>query len=541
MRGVLKSRRAISRVLAIVFIVIIVVTLIGAVYYLYFAPRKPKEVILTVAYTGDIHTLDPLMAVDTDSDEIIVNVYDTLVTYPIVTTEDGKLVTDTSRFAPMLATSWNISSDFKEYTFKLREGVTFHSGHKFNATAVKYTFERLKNYGWGVIYGNIKSVDIIDEYTVKITLNKSDPLFMHYIALYSSSILDPWVMEEHGGPDPSVNTWLASNECGTGPFILEEWTPGEEIILRANENYWAGAPKIDKVIIKIITDATTVEAMLERGELDGPIECPYHIPEKDVERLSQVEGLVLQEFVNPAEVTYLIINTQIPPFNNTLVRKAIAYAVPKADIIEAAVYGLAVEAKSILGIGMEGYNGSFWTYTYNLTKAKELLTQAGYPNGFKTTAYLPTGYERDRVVLTLLQNSLKQIGIELDIREVAAATYWDLIWTGKAPIVVMSWPSFVNDPFYHLKFLLSSSTIGPGGNWAFYNNSKVDALLEEGYYETNVTRRQEILNELQRIVAEDVPYIPLWHTKFVYIMRSNIKGFVFFVDTLTRYYYIEKE
>jgi peptide/nickel transport system substrate-binding protein len=536
----MRNIKAISRV-TIILASIIVIVIAGIIYYLTLPSPSPSPRLktLVVAYAGDIHTLDPLMAIDTDSDEVIANVYDQLVDYEITITPDGKKISNTGKFVPSLATSWEISPDGLEYVFHLRQGVKFHNGDPFNATAVKYTLDRLKKYGWGVLYGTIEKVEVIDQYTVKVTLNREDPLFMHYLWLYSSSILDPIVMEEHGGADPNANTWIASHAIGTGPYKLEEWSPGERIVLTANEDYWRGKPKIDKIIINIITEVSSLEMGLITGSIDGPIESPYHIPFKDVNLLMKTPGIKAENFTSIAEVEYFGLNCKIPPFDNVLVRQAMAWATPIDDIITGAAHGWAVPAKSMLGKGMSGYDPSYWCYSYNLTKAQELLVKAGYPNGFKTEAYIPSGDELSKSMLTIWQAALLKLNIIVDIREVAAPTFWDLLWNGKVPLFAMSWPSFVCDPIYHLKFLCHSSTIGPGGNWAFYNNTKMDELLTEAYFEKNSTKRNQIIGEIQNILANDVPYIPVWHTTYTYFMKQNVTGFVFYIDTLTRYWYLD--
>ncbi len=541
----------------VVAVIVLIVAVAMAIYFTYpsppITPTTPTspttsptvtttptgERVLLVAYSGDIHTLDPLMAMDTDSDEVIANLYDTLVEYPVEELPDGRLIANYSRFVPGLAERFEVSPDYREFTFYLRTGVKFHSGNELNATAVKYTFDRLKEYGWAGIYGGIEKVEIIDKYVVRITLKQSDPLFLHYIALYSSAILNPDVVDKHGGPDPSVNTWLASNEAGSGPFILEELKPGERIVLRAFKEYWKGTPKIDKVIIQIIPDVSVIEMKLIRGELQGPIESPYHIPFKDVEYMLAQKGVKAVQFVNPAEVYYIGLNTQTPPLNDVKVRQAIAHAVPYEDIIRVVAHGIAIRARSMLGPGMMGYDPTLWPYEYNLTRAKELLAEAGYPEGFRLVAYTATGEENWAMTLQILQESFRKVGIELEIRTVSAPTFWDLLWGGKVPLFMMSWPSFVVDPIYHLKFLTSSEAMGPGGNWAFYNNSRVDELLVKAYFETDVSKRVQLIQELQGIIAEEVPYIPIWHTKFTYFMSEGVSGFVYFPDTLTRYYYID--
>ncbi len=493
----------------------------------------PAEKTLVLAWTSDVHTLNPGMAIDTASDEIILNIYDTLVDYKLKEVDKGAYKAIVGEFAPALAESWEISEDGRTYTFHLRKDAKFHNGDLVTSHAVKYTLDALAKWGW--LYSNIDSVEAPDDYTVVVHLKKADPLFLHYLWLYSAGIVNPKLVEAHGGYT-SDNKWLTSNDAGSGPYKLVSWKPGEEIVLEAVKDHWR-KPKIDKVVIKIVKDPSVVEMMLKTGEIHGPAT----VPDKDINMMMKEPNLKYLVFDSYCDVFYVILNCQQYPLNVTKVRQALAWATPTDQIIKLVTYGWAEPAKSIVPKNTFGHDPSPWVYSYNITKAKELLKEAGFEKGVNLVAYIPPSWTTYVQILTILQDAWKKAGVNLEIRKVEDSTYWDMLWKGQIPVTIMDWPSFVADPGYHLMFLVHSKSIGPNGNWAFYNNSKVDKLVSDAYNASDPGVKAKLLSDVQKILAEDVPYIPLYYPKYVFFMNKKLTGYAFYPDTLTRYWLLDIE
>jgi len=183
---------------------------------------------------------------------------------------DGKWTPD---IVPVLAESWSVSDDGKVYTFKLRRNVTFHDGTKFNASAVKYSFDRAKRMNQGP-YGPVLGVAydssrVVDEYTVDVTVKRASSSFLQILTHSVCSIVSPTAVEQHGGiQDNTLNQWVNSNMVGTGPFVLERWTQGTEVVLRRNERYWGEKPALNRVIIRTIKEPTTKWMNLQGGDID---------------------------------------------------------------------------------------------------------------------------------------------------------------------------------------------------------------------------------------------------------------------------------
>ncbi|MCC6052016.1 MAG: ABC transporter substrate-binding protein, partial [Fervidicoccaceae archaeon] len=339
-------------------IVVIAVVLIGVLLALLPKQTVQQEKILVVGTTYDPKTLDPALAYDIASAMVIQNVYDSLVGYKPGTTE----------LEPKLAERWESNANGTEWIFYLRKNVKFHDGTELTADIVKQSIERAKALQGppSFLLDVIDRIEVIDKYTVKFVLKYP---FSPFPALAAFTIFSPV---------PPNATDLDTKPIGTGPFKLESWIKGQQVVLVANKGYWRGAPKTDKVIIKIYPDPTSLRVALEKGEVDLAI----GIQPSDYQALANNPNLKVA-YIDGLVIEWLGMNLRKEPLSNPLVRKAINYAIDYDYILNNILRGTASRLYGPLPPGVFGYDTEVekYGYKYNPELAKQLLAQAGYPNG----------------------------------------------------------------------------------------------------------------------------------------------------------------
>ncbi|MBY0010320.1 ABC transporter substrate-binding protein [Paenibacillus typhae] len=479
---------------------------------------------LTVAYSEGGTTLDPAEANDLTSDTLVLAAYDQLVTYGIKT-EDGANIANTEDIQPMLAESWEVSDDNTVYTFKLKQGVTFQSGNPVNAEAVAYSFERVANSSSGsFLYGMaaIKSVKVVDDSTVEITLTNANHNFLQIIAMYTFSIVDQKTVEAQGAD------YLKTNAAGSGPFTLEKWDPATEAVFTANESYWQGAPSLSKVTMKFTKEASNRVLLLDKGDVDMAIE----IPPKDVASLQSNTDLTVASNASN-RILFFAMNNNVKPFDNVKVRQAINYAIPYDELLSGVMYGQAKQMKSAVASNTPGFTDAGFVYEHNLDKAKELLAEAGYADGFTFDFTLGSGFDDWEDDAVLIQAELAKIGVTMNINKLARAQFLEQQKTNNLTSYISKWTSFVNDPGYHLGFLL----YGKGSsNYINYSNAEVDKLWEEANLETDAAKRTALYEQAQEIITTEAPWAYLYEYNRIVGMSNKISGYAFYPDEVIRFY-----
>ncbi|WP_372813133.1 ABC transporter substrate-binding protein [Paenibacillus sp.] len=479
---------------------------------------------ITIAYSqGAGQTMDPHEAADLTSASYAFALYDQLVTSG-TETKDGKTVGRTDQIVPSLAEKWTISDDKKTYTFVLRDGVKFHSGNPVNADAVVFSFKRLQSKGEsGSLYklSNIESFKKIDDKTVEFKLAAPNPLFLKYLATFTFSVVDPSVVE--GKPDG----YLTQNSAGSGAFTLEKWDPATEAVFVANKSYWKGAPKVDKVVVKYVKEASNRELFLEKGDIDVALD----IPAKDVGSLSKKDNLVISsESTN--RIVYMGMNANFKPFDNLKVRQAINYLINQDKLLQDVVYGQASKMTSSISSKSPAHTSEGYEYKYDVEKAKSLLKEAGYEKGFTFDLTISSATQDYEDIAVLLKAELEKVGITLNINKVAPAQYRELTTKKSVPAFLGKYTSLVNDPSYHYGFLLDSKG---ASNYAAYNNPEVDSLLAKGNSETDEAKRTAIYKEVQKKITADSPWAYLYESNLIAGFNKNVKGYVFYPDEIIRF------
>ena len=497
------------------------------------------ENVLRVTYTDEIESGDPRQ---TTADYIIqLNVFDTLT--KTEANEDGEL-----EIVPGLAESWTISDDGKTYSFKLREGVTFTNGETLTADDVLYTVDSMLdperaalNTDWmnmiagaqDVLDGNSETVEgkgiiIHDDYNFDIVLDDSYSPFLATLSVPGWSILNREACEEadEAGGGPSVTKFGNDPEytVGCGPFILKEWVLNDHVYLEANPDYWQGAPAIEGVVIKVIPDADTEKMLFESGQTDiFDLDVARHLIPEYQESEEWSDNIVPKTVLG---VTYLAINENIEPFDDVNVRKALQMAIDKETIIEEMYSGTAVPANGIYPPGLIGYNEDLEEIPYDPEGAKELLAEAGYPDGFDMTIATTANDDQATTdLVAIIQQQFAEIGVNVTIDQMDEASWYDVRATGELPMYMATWYADINDPDNFIyTFFSDDSTVTRSFN--YYNTEAMDRI-EAARHMTDEDARVKEYQDLEKLVIQDdAAWIPLWHAEKVRLVQHRVKGFV---------------
>ncbi|OLO42314.1 glutathione ABC transporter substrate-binding protein [Alkalihalophilus pseudofirmus] len=420
-----------------------------------------------------------------------------------------------SDISPLLATDWT-QLDEITWEFTLREDVTFHDGTAFNADAVKTSFDRLLDPEVGspraVVFSMVDEVKVVEEFTVQFILSEPFSPLLSILASHEGGIISPKSIEEHGKN-------IIQEPNGTGPFAFKSWTPGQEIVLNKNEQYWGAESKVDNVVLKVVPEETTRVSMLETGE--AHVAEPLSAPMVSTIEASQNSEVYRSEGFG---TEYIGFNVQKAPFDDVRVRQAIAHAIEMDSILSGVFSGIGKKSNSLLGPKVLGYHEGMEAYEYNLNEAKKLLAEAGYPDGFETT--LMTMDSRERVNLAeVVQSQLKGIGIDVDLQVMEYGTFVDHANRGDSEMFILSWRNATGDADYNQYNLFHSNSHGAAGNTFFYSNEEVDALIEEARAEQDEEKRKELYAKAQELEMEDAVYIPVRVIENLAVIGKDVKGF----------------
>lgn len=413
---------------------------------------------------------------------------------------------------PDLAESWEII-DLETTIFHLRKGVKFHNGEILTAEDVKFTLDRMQEQPTvSFLIGEIEKVEVIDENTVKVITKRGFGPLLKHLSHPGAAILNKKAVLEAGDA-------YGQHPIGTGPYKFVDWQSGDRITLKAFEDYYEGKAKIENIVIRSIPEGTNRTIALETGEVD----IVYDVEPVDIDKIKENKKL---NFLMEASLgnSYLGINTTKAPFNDVRVRQAMAYAINVKDIIEVAYKNTAVPANSPIGPKIPGYNKDAKMYEFNREKAKNLLVEAGYPNGFKTSIWVNDNIIR-KDIATILQDQFKAIGIEASIETLEWGAYIDRTARGEHDMFILGWVTVTGDGDYGLYPLFHTSAHGRPGNRAFYSNPKVDELLDIARTSIDQNEREEAYKEVQKIVQEEVPVITMVYTNQNVGMQKYVTNF----------------
>ncbi|MTI14040.1 glutathione ABC transporter substrate-binding protein [Sansalvadorimonas verongulae] len=456
---------------------------------------------LVVAQNSDAKTLDPHTTNDNASSRVAAQIYSQLVEAD----EDMNIV-------PGLAASWTIV-DEKTTDFKLRQGVKFHNGEELKASDVKFTLERMiASPTVAHITNAIDTIEVLDDYNVRITTKEPFGPLLHHLTHTASSILNEKAVLEAGAN-------YGQNPIGTGPYKFTDWAAGDRINLTAFGDYYDGKQSIENVVFRNIVEGTNRAIALETGEVD----ISYDIEPIDKQNIATKDGLRLLED-EALSNGYFGMNVNKAPFNDQRVRQAVAYAINSQDIIDAVILGAGRPSNSPIGPKVFGYNPDAKQYAQNLEKARQLMAEAGYTSPINTSIWTNDNPVRVQIA-QILQAQLREIGINMSIEVVEWGAFLDGTGRGDHDTYILSWTTVTGDADYGMYALFSSDTHGGAGNRSFYSNPRVDELLNQGRTSTDPDVRHAAYSELQALIQEEVPTITLYNSFQNAGMQDNITNF----------------
>jgi peptide/nickel transport system substrate-binding protein len=459
--------------------------------------------------------------------------YDRLMTYGRKTLPNGVVSYDYNKLEPELAESWEIAKDGMSVVFKLRKNAKFHDGTPVTAKDVKWSYDRAVSIGGFPTFqmkaGSLEKPEqfvVVDDYTFRVNFLRKDKLTMPDMAVPVPSIYNSELAKKHAtAADPWAAEWLKNNEAGGGAYKVESWKPGQEIIYTRFDDWKSGPlPKLKRIIQRDVPSAGNRRALLVKGDVD----MSYEMPPKDFAELSQEKGNVKVVSV-PVEnaIWYIGMNVTKPPFDNVKVRQAVAYALPYDKMFDTAIYGRGVK---LWGASPNAPRTAAWpqpdAYATDMAKAKALMKEAGYANGFETTISYDLGSGTvSEPMAVLIQESLAQIGIKTTINKIPGANWRAALLKKDMPLIINRFGGWLNYPEYFFFWCYH------GQNAVFntmsYQNAAMDRQIDAARFEDNKANYEQLVKNFVQKSFDDVPRVPFVQPTQDVAMQKNISGFVY--------------
>lgn len=449
---------------------------------------------VTIAIDSEPSRLNPIDY----EDYVTLNILSTICDPLIAIDESGNFTTEGA-----VLEEYSIEEEGKEFIFEVREGITFHNGDKLTAEDVKFTYESLMDEELGSphrhYYEDIEKIELIDEYTLKVTLNEPNVIFMATSRLRDTVLPKNYIKEV--GWDG-----YEKNPIGSGPYKFVEHSPGEKIVLEKFDNYWGHKAQIENVEFRFITETSSALMALETKEIDFmdlPISA-YERLKKD--ESNQLTFKIYEEFTD-ARIAFNKRSDSI--FSDVRLRQAIAYAIDAEEIVKLQPGDLVKPAVGRIPDSHAAFSPDIKSFKHDPEKAKELMAEAGYPDGFSTELYVATGKELRILESQVIQQQLAEVGIDLEIVTLEWGTYLDVTAEGKAPMFRENWPcGTLPSPYNFVAEFHSENSYNP--IFGTYHNEKVDTLIDKIKRTPDPNERWELYKQVQMITMEEVATYPLY-------------------------------
>lgn len=477
---------------------------------------------LVVAEAAGIIGLDPIRVTDSESIEVGELIFEGLVRWKPGTTD----------ITEGLARSWSADADGKTWRFVLQDGVRFHDGTPLDASAVKFSFERLldpkhPNYikgedgaYWRSLLKEVAKVEALDPRTVVITTSRPYAPLIGNVAMFP--IVSPAAVSRWGDA-------FRDHPIGTGPYVFESWTRGEQVVVHRNDGYWGKRPALDRIVFRVVVDARQRLVELESGSVDIATSI---LP--DEQSFVELHPDLLLRSTPGNDVSYLAFNTQHPPFDDPRVRRAASFAINKEPIVKLAYQGRALAADGPLPPTQWGYHKPKTVYPYDLVAARKLLAEAIADKRFDPdrvyklySLSTPRPYlSQPERVARFLQVALAQVGIKTELVLQPYSEHKRAVEAGEHDLCVFGWVGDTGDPdnFLYVLFHSDNAQVGAAQNIAFYRDRGVDALLTDAQGASDEPTRSGLYAVIQDRIAADAPWVPLAHSELVVAARQELSG-----------------
>ncbi len=457
-------------------------------------------------------------------------------------TTDGLVRTGTDEFEGALAESWDTSEDGNTLTFHLRDGLKFADGTPLTAKDVVWSYQR-SLLGPGYVkallpFAGVKTPDAVtapDDSTVVITSEYATPLLDKMIAMQPLGTFSQTTGEANAtAEDPWAGTYFHDNANSSGPYTVGSYDQTTQLALTPNPNYYDQDKILNSgVTIQFVSDPSQRALLLRSGDID----LAQGLPLDQVRAMADEPGLnVVSEPSNRLE--YLGLNTSQAPLDDARVRQAIAYAVPYQDLVDQVLYGYANTSTGVVPATMDTHSDDAGTFETDLDKAKDLLDEAGLPDGFSSTLYYKQSSAVEGSAAVFIQANLKEIGVEIDIKPLTDADFTTQTGARSLSMYLNNFLGWGADPFYQMYYMAST---GSGTNFTSYSNPDLDALLEKGAASGDADERTDISAQAQKILFDEMPMIPIWNPNWTFVVRDGVSGLTKDNTEQLRLQYLTKE
>lgn len=473
--------------------------------------------LLKVATTAAVTTWDPVASFSTEA-FYMANIYEPLLW---VNPPDSS-----EEFTPALAETWETSDDGLTWTFTLRDGVTFHDGEAMNADAVVASIEAAKERaGASFIWLPLESIEALDELTVQMNLGYAAPMDLVASSLYGAWIVSPAALEAAAEDETYFEEGV---DGGTGPYTIDSYTPGEEVVLTAFEDYWGGwddADHYETVVVTITPEAVVRQEMLEGGDAD----LAFSLPTENIDRFRDNPDYTLLE--EPSFFNYVgLLNTQRAPLDDPLVRQALSLAIPYDDVILAGAGGFGTQSRGPVPQGVFPWSDEVDQYQQDLDAARDLLDQAGYGDGFSIEMTYASENQNEERFAPVLADAFAEIGVDVEITPMLFSQQWERAKgdpEGRQDLfLLLYWPTYSDAGSDNLWSLFRSSE-APFFNLSYWENDEYDALIDEAGALTATDREaaQEKYTEAMQLLVDQAPGFFFYDTKEVVAVPKHIAGY----------------
>lgn len=460
------------------------------------------------------------------------NVYDRLINFERQPLPGGIHRYDYSRFRGELAERFELTEGGRVLTFHLRRDATFHDGRPVTAADVKWSLDRAvalpaskRQLATGSLTDPAQFV-AVDAHTLRITLPRPDRYTLPNLALTFASVLNAELVKRNATPqDPWGAQWVRNNAAGGGAYQVESWTAGQQVVYARFDGWKSGAlPTLRRAIFQTVPSPATRSAALQRGDVDVALQ----LPPRDIDALAEKKTLQVHSVPVTNSFRFVAFNTRAKPFDDVRVRQAIAFALPYTSLFRGAS----------LGHGQPLFGGASATpptsafpqaypYDTQIQKARELLAQAGYPQGFETSFSYNVGDATiGEPAALLIQESLSRIGVKVTIEKVPGAQWGTLQTERKLPFYIDTSSAWFNDPDYFFRIFFQ-------GDWRWnfgaFDNAELNRLVEAARWETDKAKYDAAIRKAIALVFREVPIVPLWLPSFDIALQPDVTGFTYYI------------
>lgn len=489
----------------------------------------PEET-LTIAAKATPQGIDTSFHNSIESMQAFRNCMDTLLVFGTKQDENGEWTQDFSTLEGALAERWERSEDGRTVTFYLREGVTNQYGNELCAEDVRWTIERglelnavMSFFATTVaqIY-DIEQVQVIDDHTVSITTQEPNPMLETWACHAFNGIFDSTEAKKHvTADDPWATEWLANHACAYGPYVIDTWNAGQEVVFTVNPNYWRGVPQIKKIVYKEVPDAANRLALIQSGAVD----LVEQLPTRQLIEARQAAGVKVHSYDSNV-VCHIEMNVEDEIFGDVLVRQAMSYAFPYNEVLESVLFGMAKQAKSMNPSTYPDFFGDeTWNYSTDLDKARDLLEQAGYGDGFTFDCYVDAGVDEHIQMLVMFQTNLAQLGVTMNIVQLPTGDFYTQILENKFPMSIwQDMPGLPDGVFGYALWAVGSSTV----NHSNIDDPRINDLYMQNVSTLDAQKRTEANRGIQDVLMEEAPWIYIAETGWHYTARENVEGITWY-------------